>query len=185
MPKSASTTLSRRLFARRSFAALAGAASIALVGTTVAQEVTDESVTPEKHAEQQSAPAQETVPGGQFIADFAVQYVGYGYAWGGNTPAGFDCSGFTQYVVLSTLGIDIGHNTEGQVGYGQWVDAAALQPGDLVYFANTFGPGVSHASVYIGGGQIVHAENEGTGVCIGWLWSDYYAAHYWGAIRLW
>lgn len=186
MPAQASPTLSRRLFARRSFTALAGAASIALAGTTAAQELTDESVEVMPRPEQESAEvAEPQYSTGDYITGFALQFVGYPYVWAGNTPAGFDCSGFTQYVILNTLGIDIGHGTAGQVNYGYYVDGASLMPGDLVYFANTFGPGISHAGIYIGGGQFVHAENEGTGVTIGWVWSDYYAAHFWGGIRLW
>lgn len=54
-----------------------------------------------------------------------------------------------------------------------------------VVLNGTFGDGISHTGVYIGDGQFVHAENEGTDVTISWLWSDYYAAHYYGATRLW
>ena len=121
---------------------------------------------------------------GQDIVDFALTYVGYPYYAGGNTPAGFDCSGFTQFVILNTLGIDIGHAVEGQPGHGPSVDYNAWQPGDIVFFQNTYRAGISHASIYVADGQIVHAQNEATGVCISSLWSDYYAPRYWGAMRL-
>lgn len=121
---------------------------------------------------------------GQAIADFALQFAGYPYVWAGNTPAGFDCSGFTQYVVLNTVGIDIGHGTAGQTAYGAFVEWDAWQRGDLVYFANTYGAGISHAGIYIGDGQFIHAENEATGVTISSLYSDYYSAHYYGAYRV-
>lgn len=121
---------------------------------------------------------------GQFIADFALQFVGYPYVYAGNTPGGFDCSGFTQYVVSNTLGIDIGHGVAGQMNYGGWVDWEWWQAGDIVFFANTYAAGLSHVGIYIGDGQFVHAENEGTGVTISSLYSDYYAAHYAGAMRL-
>jgi cell wall-associated NlpC family hydrolase len=123
-------------------------------------------------------------PTGQAIADFALDYVGYPYVWAGNTPAGFDCSGFTQYVILNTVGIDIGHSVPGQTGYGAWVDWEAWQPGDLVFFANTFSAGISHVGIYIGDGQFIHAENESTGVRISSLYSDYYSGHYYGAYRI-
>jgi cell wall-associated NlpC family hydrolase len=122
---------------------------------------------------------------GQAIVDFALQFQGYPYASAGNTPAGFDCSGFTQYVIINTLGIDIGHGVAGQTGYGAWVDWDAWQPGDLVYFAGTYRAGISHTGVYIGGGQFIHAENEGTGVVVSSIYSDYYSGHYYGAYRLW
>ena len=120
---------------------------------------------------------------GQAIVDFAMQFYGSPYVWAGNTPAGFDCSGFTQYVVLNVTGLDIGHGTEGQLAYGTPVAYADLQPGDLVYFAGTWGPGISHTGIYIGGGQIIHAENESTGVTISNLWGGY-DAYYYSAIRI-
>jgi len=129
--------------------------------------------------------AMNQTSGGQAIVDFALQFQGYPYVYAGNTPAGFDCSGFTQYVILNTLGIDIGHGVAEQTGYGAWVDWGAWQPGDLVYFAGTYRAGISHTGVYIGDGQFIHAENEGTGVVISSLYSDYYSGHYYGAYRLW
>ena len=102
----------------------------------------------------------------------------------GNTPAGFDCSGFTQYVALNVLGWDIGHGVEGQPAAGYWVDWDLWAPGDLIFFQNTYRPGISHVGIYIGDGLFVHAENEGTGVVVTSLYSDYYLARYWGAIRL-
>jgi cell wall-associated NlpC family hydrolase len=121
---------------------------------------------------------------GQYIADFALGFQGYPYVWAGNTPGGFDCSGFTQYVILNTVGIDIGHGTAGQMNYGAWVDWGAWEPGDLIYFAGTWDAGISHTGVYIGDGMFIHAENEMTGVTISSLYSDYYAGHYYGAIRV-
>jgi len=190
-PASASPVLSRRLFARRAVAAAAVATGFGLATSAAAEEtglVQDEPTLPTQasldSAFEESTTA-ESPRSGQFISDFALQFVGYPYVWAGNSPAGFDCSGFTQYVILNTVGLDIGHASGGQMAYGSWVDAANLMPGDLVFFAGTYGPGVSHTGVYIGDGQFVHAENEGTGVTISWLWSDYYGAHYCGAMRHW
>ncbi len=190
MPRTASSTLSRRLFAKRAVTALAATAAAGIGTSALAQEtgVLAEDVTLQQRISTDAnaeAAAAAPVASGQYISDFALMFVGYPYVWAGNTPGGFDCSGFTQYVILNTVGIDIGHGTAGQMNYGMWVDAANLLPGDLVYFAGTFGDGISHTGVYIGDGQFVHAENEGTGVTISWLWSDYYAAHYYGATRLW
>lgn len=127
--------------------------------------------------------AQDTAASGQFIADYALQFLGYPYLSAGNTPGGFDCSGFTQYVILNTLGYDIGHGVAGQTGSGYWVDWGNWQPGDLVYFAGTYRAGISHTGVYIGDGQFIHAENSGTGVVISSLYSSYYSGHYYGAFR--
>jgi cell wall-associated NlpC family hydrolase len=121
---------------------------------------------------------------GDAIAQFALGFVGYPYVWAGNTPAGFDCSGFTQYVIMNTVGIDIGHGVPGQTGYGAFVEWDAWQPGDLVFFANTYREGISHVGIYIGDGQFVHAENEGTGVTISSVYSNYYSGHYYGAYRI-
>jgi cell wall-associated NlpC family hydrolase len=133
-------------------------------------------------------PAAEPTPpppsSGEAIVSFALQYVGYPYAWAGNTPAGFDCSGFTQFVILNTLGIDVGHAIEGQPGAGAGVEYGAWQPGDLVFFQNTYRGGLSHAGIYIGDGLFVHAENEGTGVVVTSMYSDYYGPRYWGAVRV-
>ena len=133
--------------------------------------------------DESSTDSAATTGTGQAIVDFAMQYYGSPYVWAGNTPAGFDCSGFTQFVVQNVTGLDIGHGTEGQLAYGTPVAYDALQPGDLVYFAGTYGPGISHTGIYIGDGQIIHAENESTGVTISNLWGGY-DAYYYSAIRI-
>lgn len=132
-----------------------------------------------------SAPAAAPVPTlGDGIAGFALAYQGYPYVAAGNTPAGFDCSGFTQFVILNVVGYDIGHAVEGQPGSGAWVDWGAWLPGDLIFFQNTYRAGISHVGIYIGDGLFIHAENEGTGVVITSLYSGYYSARYWGATRV-
>jgi len=121
---------------------------------------------------------------GQQMAQFAMQYVGYPYAYAGEGPYAFDCSGFTKFVAQNALGMDITHDMFTQYDMGQKVDRSELQPGDLVFFQNTFRPGMSHNGVYIGDGQFVHAENESTGVKVSDLNSDYYSSRWYGAIRL-
>ena len=185
MAKTSSPIISRRLFARRAVAAIAATTGLAVAGSVGAQQSMLLNEGPMAGTSAAAQAEEQPVRSGQFIADFALQFVGYPYVWGGNTPAGFDCSGFTQYVTLQTVGYDIGHASQGQMGYGTWVDAGDLQPGDLVFFANTYGPGITHTGVYIGDGQFVHSENSNTGVVISWLWSDYYGGHYAGAMRHW
>ena len=164
---STTSRMTRRLFGKR----LAGAIGAGAIAATVGLGAVS----------QQASAAPMS---GQVIADFALQFFGYPYVWAGNTPSGFDCSGLTQYVVLNTVGIDIGHDTAGQMNYGSWVNWGEWAPGDLVYFAGTYKAGISHTGVYIGDGQIIHAANESTGVIISSLYSDYYAGHYYGAIRV-
>jgi cell wall-associated NlpC family hydrolase len=121
---------------------------------------------------------------GQQIANFAMQYVGYPYAYAGEGPYAFDCSGFAKFVIQNTLGMDITHDMFTQIGMGQQVGINELQPGDLVFFSNTFRPGLSHVGIYTGGGQFVHAENESTGVVVSDINSDYYGSRWAGATRL-
>jgi len=130
-------------------------------------------------------PAPAPPPVGEAIVAFAQSYLGYPYVWAGNGPYGFDCSGFTQFVILNVLGIDIGHAVAGQpYAAGTWVDWGNWQPGDLIFFANTYDVGISHVAIYIGDGLMIHAENPSTGVTISSVYSDYYASHYWGATRI-
>lgn len=133
-----------------------------------------------------AAPAEPVVTSqGQQIVNFAMQFHGYPYVWAGNTPGGFDCSGFTQYVVQNVLGYDITHSTDIQSGHGTAVAWGEWQPGDLIFFVGTGGGGyVSHVGIYIGDGQMIHAENAGTGVVISSLYSSYYSNHYYSARRL-
>ncbi len=138
-------------------------------------------------AEAQAAVTQPAVTSqGQQIVDFAIQFNGYPYVWAGNTPSGFDCSGFTQYVVQNTLGYDITHSTDLQATYGTPVAWGEWQPGDLIFFVGTGGTGgfISHVGIYIGDGQMVHAENPGTGVKISSVYSSYYSEHYYSSTRL-
>jgi cell wall-associated NlpC family hydrolase len=66
---------------------------------------------------------------------------------------------------------------------GSHVRRNGLQPGDLVFFKNTYQHGLSHTGIYIGDGQFIHAENESTGVRISDLDSDYYSSRWYGAAR--
>ncbi len=121
---------------------------------------------------------------GSALVDFAMQYLGYPYVWATHGPASFDCSGFTYWVVLNVLGRDIGTGLWTQVSAGRSVSYNDLQPGDLVFFQNTYTWGLSHVGLYIGNGQFIHAENESTGVVISSLSSPYYSSRWYGAVRL-
>ncbi|CAN5645103.1 hypothetical protein BH23CHL5_BH23CHL5_27930 [soil metagenome] len=124
-------------------------------------------------------------PLGSTIAGTAMAYVGYPYVAAGAGPSGFDCSGFTQFIIAVTTGIWIPHAVEAQPwAAGHWVDYGSWLPGDLIYFQNTYRAGISHAAIYIGDGLIVHAENYGSGVTIDSIYSSYYGPRYWGAIRI-
>ena len=132
------------------------------------------------------APAPEPAPAsslGQSIADLAVQYRGYRYTWGGISPnTGFDCSGFVYYV-LRQAGRPVPRDLFGQLNSGRRVNRNELQPGDIVFFANTYAAGLSHDGIYIGGGRFIHANNENVGVIISSLGEAYWSARYYAASR--
>jgi len=122
-------------------------------------------------------------PVGQQIVDFAMEFQGYPYVYAGEGPYAFDCSGFTMFVINNTLGIGVPHDMAVQYQMGRSVSRDELQPGDLVFFANTIRPGMSHDGIYIGGGQFIHAETESSGVRISDLASEYYSSRWYGAVR--
>ncbi|MFF3025245.1 NlpC/P60 family protein [Gottfriedia sp. NPDC057948] len=99
---------------------------------------------------------------GNSLVDYALQFQGVPYVFGGTSPSGFDCSGFIWYVYS--------HN-----GYGisrgnvktYWSNATKIsspQPGDLVFLQNTYIDGPSHMGIYIGGNKMVHAGSKGISV---------------------
>ena len=94
---------------------------------------------------------------GRSIANYALQFVGNPYVYGGTSLTnGADCSGFTQSV-FRNFGISIPRTSSEQSRVGQAVDFADIQPGDLVFYAG-------HVAISIGGGQIVHASTAKTGI---------------------
>lgn len=116
------------------------------------------------------------------IVSVAQQYLGVPYVWGGTSPSGFDCSGFTQYV-FKKCGYSINRTAAAQYKNGSYVSYSNLQAGDLVYFTNTYSTsGISHVGIYIGGGQFIHAASGG--VKISSLSERYYSTRYYGARRI-
>jgi cell wall-associated NlpC family hydrolase len=130
------------------------------------------------------APEMAVGGGGGTIVANAMKYVGYRYVFGGTSPSGFDCSGFVYYI-HNHSGAPVGRGMWQQYNGGAHIPMSALQPGDTVFFANTYMAGLSHDGIYIGGGQFVHASDESTGVTISSIYSSYWQAHYVGATRLW
>ncbi|MDD4334664.1 MAG: peptidoglycan-binding protein [Desulfotomaculaceae bacterium] len=116
----------------------------------------------------------------QMIASFARQFLGTPYVWGGNSPEGFDCSGFTSYI-YNHFGIQIPRMADEQFYYGARV--SQLIPGDMVFFT-TYLPGPSHSGIYIGDNCFIHSSSAAGGVIITSLSQDYYSERYLGACRL-
>lgn len=98
------------------------------------------------------------------IVAFAKKYLGYRYVSGGNTPSGFDCSGFTQYV-YKHFGYSLSRSSSSQAGDGVAVNKSNLQIGDIICFSGSSGSKkVSHVGIYIGGGRFIHSANSRKGV---------------------
>jgi len=98
-----------------------------------------------------------TISANNIIA-YASKFLGTPYLWGGTTPSGFDCSGFTQYV-YAHFGISIGRATFNQINDGVQVSRANLQAGDLVLFGTSANP--HHVGIYIGDNNYIHAPHTG------------------------
>lgn len=113
----------------------------------------------------------------------AQRYAGTPYVWGGESARGFDCSGFIIRVMRDLGYKALPHSAAEQFRYGIPVAKANLQPGDLVFFANTYKPGISHVGIYLGRGRFIHAASTIKGTIVSSL-SGSYAAKYAGARRL-
>jgi cell wall-associated NlpC family hydrolase len=90
------------------------------------------------------------------VIAYAKQFLGVPYVWGGTTPSGFDCSGFTSYVYRS-VGINLPRVSRDQQNVGTRISPSQVQPGDLVFR----GSPAYHVGIYIGGGQYIHAPQTG------------------------
>jgi cell wall-associated NlpC family hydrolase len=121
--------------------------------------------------------------GAAIVAD-ALDYVGVPYVWGGTTPAGFDCSGFTYFVVSQVVDASFPRPNEEQLDMGAVVGADELRPGDLVFFQNTYQWGLSHVGIYLGDGQFVSASGEHDGVGISNLNDPYWSSRFLAARRV-
>lgn len=100
---------------------------------------------------------------------FSYQFLGTPYVWGGTTPSGFDCSGFTSYI-YANHGVNIGRTTYDQIKVGKSIPISQLQPGDLIFFGSVSSP--HHVGMYIGGGRYIHAPHTGDVVKISGLGGD-------------
>jgi cell wall-associated NlpC family hydrolase len=130
----------------------------------------------------QSAPP-ASVDRGQAIVQTALKYVGVPYVYGGVTPAGWDCSGYVLYVYKEAAGISLPRSAAQQYKVGAVIPANQVRAGDIIFFTDTFGPGITHDGIALGDGRFVHARSEGYGTVISSLSDPYWAAHFAGARR--
>ena len=117
-------------------------------------------------------------PGHPEVVPIALRYLGVPYRWGGASPSGFDCSGFTMYV-YGKIGISLPHLVSLQYRYGRQVSRSQLAAGDLVFFN-----GLGHVGIYIGGGRFVHSPHTGDVVKISSIHESWYRSSWVGARRL-
>lgn len=123
----------------------------------------------------------EASPSAQRLLRIAEQYEGVPYVWGGTTPDGFDCSGYTQYV-FNKVGIHLPRLADAQYEVGTQVSRSNLRPGDLVFF-ETYEPGASHSGIYVGNGNFISATSS-RGIAIAPLDTGYWGERYLGARRV-
>ena len=110
-------------------------------------------------------------PSGNDIVSIALSLTGIPYVYGGSTPAGFDCSGFTQYV-YARAGISIPRTSGAQGAAGTFVSASEARPGDLVWHA------YGHVGIYAGNGMVIEATTPGSVTKIQPLWGNYSFVRY-------
>ncbi|WP_050182642.1 C40 family peptidase [Domibacillus robiginosus] len=114
------------------------------------------------------------------LVNVAKKYMGVPYVWGGNTPSGFDCSGFLKYVYQESNKITI-PRTVAEI-YTKGTRVSTPQVGDLVFF-ETYKPGASHAGIYIGNNEFIHSSSS-KGVGISSMKNSYWSQRYLGAKRI-
>lgn len=127
---------------------------------------------------------------GDQVVALAMNYLGVPYVYGGASPKGFDCSGFTMYV-YKQFGYSLPHSASSQwSSSGVYVERSELQPGDLVLFCDpsrSNGKACSHVGIYIGNNEFIHASSgssSGKRVIVSSLNQEYYNKYYKGAKRL-
>ena len=94
------------------------------------------------------------------LFSFAQQFSGTPYVWGGTTPSGFDCSGFTQYV-YGNSGVSLNRTAGDQMNQSTKISEGQAKPGDLVFFSYNGGSSIDHVGIYMGNGQMINAQNNG------------------------
>jgi cell wall-associated NlpC family hydrolase len=117
------------------------------------------------------------------LISFAKNFLRTNYRYGGISPTGFDCSGFTKYI-FGKFGFAIPHKAAEQEQMGTPVLKEELLPGDLVFFTGKNPAEVNHVGIYIGPHQFIHAASNPGAVCISSLRERYYQTHYKSARRI-
>lgn len=111
------------------------------------------------------SPSEEKASLRSQIVNYAMQFLGNPYVWGGTSlTRGADCSGFTMSV-MAHFGVSLPHSSSAQAGCGKSISSSQMRPGDLVFYSGS-GGGINHVAIYIGNGQVCHASSAKTGIKI-------------------
>ncbi len=121
--------------------------------------------------------------GGNRIVQIAKQYLGTPYVYGGSSPSGFDCSGFTSFVYRQ-MGYTLNRVAHDQLANGIPVNKNELRPGDLVLFKRAGNTYVHHVGIYVGDGMLIHSPQTGDVVKYTSIVSGYYNDCYYAARRI-
>lgn len=123
------------------------------------------------------------VSAGQRVVQIAEQFLGLPYVYGGSTPAGFDCSGFTSYV-FKQMGYTLNRVSADQIHNGVPVSKSELMPGDLVLFKKRGASRIHHVGIYVGNGTMIHSPQTGDVIKYASIVSGYYNDCYYAARRI-
>jgi hypothetical protein len=116
------------------------------------------------------------------LVDLALRFRGTPYRNGGADPAGFDCSGFTQYV-FARQGVSLPRDVHDQFEIGRAVKRTDIAPADLIFFTTT-DPGASHVGIAVNADEFVHAPSSNGIVRVERLSASYWSSRFVGARRL-
>jgi len=118
------------------------------------------------------APSRGKLASSGSVIKTARKYLGVPYVYGGESPKGFDCSGFTRYV-FDKFGVDLPRTAQGQSSVGTKITRSDLSPGDLVFFNTERSGSINHVGIYAGGNQFIHASRT-KGITITSMDDSYY-----------
>lgn len=120
----------------------------------------------------------------EVLMEAALPYEGVPYVFGGTTPSGFDCSGFTRYV-YAKVGINLPRTAQEQYRASVRITADEARPGDLIFFTKTYKTSVriTHVGIYVGNGRMFHAGGSKVGYAS--INTAYWSEHFAGFGRIW
>lgn len=128
------------------------------------------------------SPVRQSVQNIQQLFTDVRQYLGIRYRFGGDSPAGFDCSGFVRFMFSKELNVDLPHSSSEMSTMGTKVDRSELRPGDLVFFTNGKNR-ISHVGIFIGNGAFVHSSLS-KGITRDNLDESYYSKRFATGVRI-